>query len=679
MSRIYPPTRTVDVVEEVAGIPIPDPYRWLEADSTEVHDWQRAQAELAIETIDAGGRRDAALALIERHELGSRPELPRHGGGRWFRVESGAVVVSDEPYGAGRALVSLALFDEPGRPAVLSWFAPSPDGEVLALGVCTDGSEHNTIRLVDVATGVLRADAPPEVLHSSWAGGVSWLPDGSGFFFLALAGTAEGFRQVVYRRALGERGASSVEEIPVPDGSREYTRIQFSADGRWAVASHRVGTPIPVAVRDLHAGTPWRAFIHDCADTIAGHIVGDEYIAVTDHGAARGRVVAIPLDAPAPEDPASWRVLVPEGDTVLRSLTPVGGHLYLSGFADTAARVRVLRADGSDAGAVPLPADGALGGAFFPLTGLDPDDGSGEFLFTFSTLTTSWGAYRHRPGAVGIDQLLAPLVAVDAEVEYVCATAPDGTPIPYHVVRPAGGATGPAPALISAYGAAGIPTLPKYQLDLAAFVAAGGTLIQAYLRGGGEFGRDWFRGADRERRGVRDGDLRAVADDLIARGISAPRMLALTGGSDGGLMCGVAVTTAPQLWRAVLPRSPLLDLIGGIRIPYLEFVIRKAWGDPDDPVDVERMRRSSPYERVVEAEYPLVYVQAGATDPRCPPAQARKFVARMQAAQRGDAPVLLHVFENAGHGAGTSPEVLRAQDAEWLACLMGALGLSARS
>lgn len=681
MNLVPPLSRTVDVIDDVAGILIPDPYRWLEDETEEVREWQRAQAALAAETVRAGGRSDAARRLVKEHDIGSRPDLPQHGGNAWFRAvdEDGpAIIVSTEPFAPGRRLVGLTAFDEGDRPAVLSWFAPSPDGRVLALGVCTDGSEHNTIRLIDVETGRVRDDAPPEVLHSAWGGGVSWLPDSSGFLFLALDGDAADFRQVVFRHALGGEGPSSIEQIPLPAGSREYTRVQFSTDGRWAVASHRVGRPVPVAVRDLHAGTPWRPFIDDCADTVAGHIVGDEYIAVTDSGAARGRVVAIRLDEEHPNDARRWRVLVPEGEAVLRALHPVGEHLYLTGFEETAARVRVLQADGFAVGDVPLPGDGAIGGAFFPLTGLTPDDGSGDFLFTFSTLTTSWGAYRHRPGEMHVDELIAPRVAVDATVEYRRALAADGTPIPYHVVRPIGqDPSRPTPALISAYGAAGIPTLPRYQPDLAAFVAAGGTLIQAYLRGGGEFGSAWFRAADRENRRVRDGDLLAVARDLIAQGISAPDRLALTGGSDGGLMCGVAVTEHPELWCAVLPRAPLLDLIGGIRVPYLEFVIRKAWGDPDDADDVRRLRRSSPYELVTAAEFPLVYVQAGATDPRCPPAQARKFVARMQAAQQGARPILLHVFENAGHGAGTSPEVLQEQDAEWLACLMAALDLTA--
>lgn len=256
------------------------------------------------------------------------------------------------------------------------------------------------------------------------------------------------------------------------------------------------------------------------------------------------------------------------------------------------------------------------------------------------------------------------------------AVAPDGVEIPYHVVRPAGSdPTRPAPTLISAYGAANVPLLPQYQPEMAAFVAAGGVLVQAHLRGGGEFGRDWYLAAHRERKHVRDRDLIAVAEHLIATGLTTPERLALTGGSDGGLMCGVALTTRPKLWCAVLPMAPLLDLIGGTRDPYLDFVIRKAWADPDDPAEVRRLLRLSPYQLVGPGVFPAIYLQAGATDPRCPPWHARKFAARLQAAQEGDAPILLHVFDNAGHGAATSYEVATAQDAEWLAFLIRTLGL----
>ncbi|MFI6816886.1 prolyl oligopeptidase family serine peptidase [Nonomuraea sp. NPDC050328] len=665
MTLLYPPARTVEVFEEVAGVRAADPYRWLEDESPEVHRWQRRQAELAVSVIYEGQDPEAFRDLIRAYDAGSRPALPKHAASRWFRVAGASVVVADEPFGDGRPLL-----DTGG--AYVSWLAPSPDGRVLALGLCTDGSEHNTIRLVDVATGDPLPGAPEQVLHSAWAGGVSWLPDGSGFTFFALTGTPEEFRQAVFTHRLG--GPTKLEEIPVPAGSREYTLVQMTPGSRWAVAAHRVGSPIPVAVRDLsEAGAPWRPFVTDCAGTVAGHVIGDHYVAVTDVGAARGRVVAIPLDAADPGDPGQWIELVPEGETVLRSLTPVGEHLYLSEFDRTFARVRILDRAGAVVGEVPLPGRGALAAPFFALTGLAVGAPVADFVFAFSTLTSSWGVYRHRPGGE-LETLAAPAVTLDADVVEGQALAPDGVAVPYHVVGRTGG--GPAPVLISAYGAANVPLLPQYQPDLAAFVAAGGVLVQAYLRGGGEFGRDWYLAAHRERKGVRDSDLVAVAEHLIAEGVTTPARLALTGGSDGGLMCGVALTRRPELWRAVLPRAPLLDLIGGTRDPYLDFVIRKAWADPDDPDEVRRLLGLSPYQLVRPGVFPAVYLQAGAADPRCRPWHARKFAARLQAAQQGEAPILVHVFENAGHGAATGPDVAVAQDAEWLAFLAKTLGLT---
>ncbi|MEU7003615.1 prolyl oligopeptidase family serine peptidase [Nonomuraea sp. NPDC046570] len=687
MTVPYPPTRTVEVFEDVAGVRVPDPYRWLEGESQDVRRWQRRQAELATALIYDGQDPAAVRDLIQAYDTGSRPALPKYAAGRWFRAvtppDSAAptVVVADQPFGAGRPVIDLAEFGSDENPAFLSWLAPAPDGRVLALGICTDGSEHNTIRLVEVASGRLHDGAPEQVLHSAWAGGVSWLPDSSGFYFFALTGSPQEFRQAVFLHRLGTLpGKTTVEPIPVGEGSREYTLVQMSPDSRWAVASHRVGSPIPVAVRDLsEPGTAWRPFVTECPGTIAGHVVGDRYIAVTDVAAPRGRVVAIPLDAANPHDPAEWTELVPEGDTVLRSLFPVGEHLYLSEFDQTFAKVRIIDHSGATTGEVPLPGRGALAAPFFALTALAVGAPAADFVFAFSTLTSSWGVYRHRPGETELETLSAPTVTLDAELEAGWAVAPDGVAVPYHVVRPAGSdATRAAPTLISAYGAANVPLLPQYQPDMAAFVAAGGVLVQAYLRGGGEFGRDWYQAAHREKRHVRDSDLVAVAEHLIAKGLTTADQLALTGGSDGGLMCGVAVTTRPDLWRAVLPRAPLLDLIGGTRDPYLDFVIRKAWADPDDPAEVHRLLGLSPYHLVSPGVFPAVYIQAGATDPRCRPWHARKFAARMQAAQEGEAPILLHVFGNAGHGAATPHDVAVAQDAEWLAFLVKTLDLRGR-
>src|SRR5207247_1354508 len=148
----------------------------------------------------------------------------------------------------------------------------------------------------------------------------------------------------------------------------------------------------------------------------------------------RGRLVAIPLDAADPNDTSAWIDLVPASNAVLRTVTPVGEHLYINEFDDTYAKVRIVDADGSQVGLVPLPGKGAIAEPFFPIMTLPPQGHPDEFVFTFSTLTTSWAVYRHRPGDTQVDELKAPEVTVDAVVEDHWATSLDGTRIPYHVV-----------------------------------------------------------------------------------------------------------------------------------------------------------------------------------------------------------------------------------------------------
>jgi len=171
-------------------------------------------------------------------------------------------------------------------------------------------------------------------------------------------------------------------------------------------------------------------------------------------------------------------------------------------------------------------------------------------------------------------------------------------------------------------------------------------------------------------------DLFAIAQDLIATGITTNLRLAVTGGSNGGLMAGVALTQRPDLWRVVVPRVPILDLIGGCREPYGRQAVTEELANVDEPSEVRRLATFSPYHLVRDGiRYPAVYVDAGGTDPRCPPWHARKFIARLQAATAGDAPILLHVWDNVGHGWATDRRIAVAEHAEWLAFALRHLGV----
>ena len=141
-------------------------------------------------------------------------------------------------------------------------------------------------------------------------------------------------------------------------------------------------------------------------------------------------------------------------------------------------------------------------------------------------------------------------------------------------------------------------------------------------------------------------------------------------------MAGVAIVQRPDLWRVAVPRVPALDLIADCRTPYGRVTTAMEYADPDHPDEVKRMALFSPYQMIENGRvYPSVFIEAGATDPRCEPWHARKFAARLQAAQAGESPILLHVWEGVGHGAATSRDVQVEQNSEWTAFVMQQLGL----
>lgn len=687
----YPAARIEDVADTLTGVSFPDPYRWLEPENEEVHRWQKEQSALASAHVREWPHFARVRELVEQYSTEvyfDHVVMPISAGGLWFRthIPQGATqaqaLVADSPLGEGRVLFDPAS-ENAEQPPYLSWISPSPDGRVLAVGVCTDGSENNTIRLIDVASGRLLPDAPGHRLMDNNTGGVQWLADSSGFFFSALIGAVSDFDMQVY---LHERSPSIRTERVDVDWTvvNDWRFVAVARDGRHAVALEQCLKTVPVAVARLGEGPiRFRPFVTRIEGKVAGEIIGDRYIGVTDVDAPRGRLVAIPLGAENPNDPGTWQELVPESDAVLRSVAAVGNVLYLTELVDTYARVRIVDANGKPLGEVPLPKHGAIVTAsIYPMLDLITKCPPDRFLFAFSSLTVSRGIYSHRPGDAHIETVQQPAARLEnAVVEDRWAISEDGTRIPYHLVRRADvSADRPQATLINAYGGFGAALVPQFPGPMAAFVAAGGVFVHAHLRGGCELGLEWWQGG---RMGTKQNcyrDLFAIAEDLIAANRTSKPLLAVTGESNGGLMAGNAVTQRPDLWGVVIPRVPLLDLIGACRTPYGLMAVTMDLAEVEHPEEVRRLAGFSPYHLVREGvSYPAVFVDAGATDPKCPPWHARKFVARLQHATTGDAPILLRVWENVGHGAATDKAVGIDQYAEWLAFTLQHLGVRVAS
>jgi prolyl oligopeptidase len=671
--------QTTAVNEPLADPRVDDPFRWLEADTPATRAWQAAQGRSTDAAVRAWPHHAAVLHLV-RHMRDDRfVTVPRHAAGQWFRMEraegerQSRAIVSTEPFGPGRVLFEPTA-DGCDRPPFLSWVSPSPDASTLALGVCKDGSEMNTVRLVDVTTATLIPGAPEQTLMDNWLGGAQWLPDSSGFFFGALSGPG---RYDVFFHDLRSTSTSCLE---LPWSSHDdYRAVFVSPDGLTAVAFERVMNPLPVAWTSLAADRiwQWQPFGIDPSHSLWGHVVGDRLVAVTTSGAPKGRLVEVPL-SPDAADPRSWQELVAESTNVLRTVTPVGHFLYLTEFDEASyAHVRIVDATGRDVAHVPLPGKGALSELPGPLLALVPRGHRDEFIFAQSTLTSSWTVLRHRDAhSADVEVLQQARVVLDgATIWDRRAVSGDGTSVPYQIVAHGEFSGAPRPTLIYAYGGFNVPWLPQYPSEMAPFIAAGGVFVLAHLRGGGEFGAEWWDGGRLTRKQRCFDDLFAVAEDLVAQAVTTTRQLAVTGSSNGGLLAAVAATQRPDLWAAVVPRVPLTDLIAACKDPYGRTLVTREYADVAEPEEVRRLASFSPYHLVRPRPYPAVYVDAGDTDPRCPAWHARKLVAAMQAAQSGAAPILLRVWENVGHGWATDNEVAIEQNAAWLSFIMMHTGL----
>jgi prolyl oligopeptidase len=248
------------------------------------------------------------------------------------------------------------------------------------------------------------------------------------------------------------------------------------------------------------------------------------------------------------------------------------------------------------------------------------------------------------------------------------ATSPDGTVVPYFLVRRADLPAGtPRPTLLYGYGGFNQPLTPAFRAAWPAWVDAGGVLAVANLRGGGEFGREWHEAGTRERKQNVFDDFVAVAEELVASGATTPAQLALHGRSNGGLLVGAVMTQRPELAAVALPMVGVLDMLR-----FHRFTIGRSWipdyGDPDDATDFEFLRAYSPLHNLrAGTGYPATLVLTGDHDDRVVPAHSHKFLAGLQYVQADAAPVLARIETATGHGVGKPRRLVVAEFADLLA------------
>lgn len=640
----------------IGGIEYDDPYLWLERPTPEVLDWQAAQNALTDRLL-AG---QAALAGTFEEHLSAcfvdavACHAPREIGDQWWRQyrpegqRYPAIEVAPSPSAPGRI-----VFDANGLPdieePVLGRWEPSPDGTKLLASISAGGGLPRHL-VLELATGDILRDG----LEGDGVGFVAWGPASDELYYTATELDASGSDQPrpvtrMFRQAL-ESGAPRRQE-PV-DFPHPAVWPLLSSDRRFLIAMMDQTAARPAYIKDLASGE-WHQFLRDLPAGCKGHIVGNEYIAVTTLGATRGRVVGIALRGPG--EPAHWRVIVPETDAKIASVTPVCGELVVGEFLNGATTLRRFGIDGVSVGEIELPGQGAVGKFALGhiLSGIDDLVCAGPtgISFVYSSITSAPAPYRWTPGN-GLERIAAPrTVLADVEETQCFATSRDGTRVPYRIYRPRDAQTD-APVIVTGYGGFNVPWLPAYDPMAAAWLMTGGVWVHTHLRGGGEFGTEWWQAGRMHRKQNTFDDMHAVAEALAASGVASRDRLGVIGSSNGGLLAGAAIVQRPDLYGAAVAQVPILDLLRFKNDPVTYAIGLADYGNPDAPEHARHLHECSPYHGVVPGkDYRAVLLDAGEHDRACPPWHARKMAARLQAATGGAGPVLLRVRAGTGHNA----------------------------
>jgi prolyl oligopeptidase len=677
----YPKPHTVNQVDDYHGTKVTDPYRWMEdSKSPEVQAWIESENKLTnsyLSTIPQREKIKQRLTELWNYERYSAPS----------KIGNFYIYSKNDGLQNQSVLYITESLDDPGRvffdpnklstdgTAALNGSRFTDDGKLWAYGVAIGGSDRTEWHVRDVATG----KDLPDTLRPNRQGGISWLKDNSGFFYSRFPDAQTGaelkgntYNQKIYFHKLGTPQADDVVIYERPDDKEFFVGGFVTEDGNWLVINVGKGTSPKnmVYFRNL---TMQRGAILPLVDKLEANysFVGNDgstFYFQTDKDTPRGRLVSVDVLA----NEKVWKDVIPQAAETLNNVQFVNDQFVANYLKDAYTQLKIFDRSGKLVRDVKLPGIGSAGG--FGGKRFDA-----ETFYSYSSFNAPPTIYRYdmrsgkstlfRQAKVGIDP-------ANYEVKQVFYPSKDGTKVPMFIVHKRGlKLDGSNPTILYGYGGFNIPSTPGFSIARMVWLEMGGVYAVANIRGGSEYGEAWHEaGTKLKKQNVFD-DFIGGAEWLIANKYTSPQKLAIQGGSNGGLLVGAALNQRPDLFAAALPAVGVMDML---RFP--KFTIGWAWtsdyGSPENPDEFKAIYAYSPYHNVKPGtKYPATLVTTADHDDRVFPAHSFKYTAAMQAAQAGEAPVLIRIETKAGHGAGKPTTKQIEEVADIYGFLMKNLGM----
>lgn len=678
----YPISKKIDHVDELHGVKVPDPYRWLEDDVRESKDvaaWVEAENKVTMSYLEAIPQREAIRKRLTELWNYEKYSAPFKAGSRYFYfkndgLQNQSVLYKQDSLDAEpTVLVDPNAWSKDGTVALGST-SFSDDGRYMAYSVADAGSDWNTWRILEVETGRLLDDELKWVKFS----GAAWTSDHRGFFYGRYDAPPPGaafqktnLNQKVYYHRVGTPQSQDVLVYKRPDEPTWGFGLRVSEDGRYLIITIWKGTndKYRVLYKDLTEsyGMPIELIDHFNDEYSFVGNDGTTFYFVTDLQAPRKRVVAIDT-----RNPTVIREVIPQAAETLAGADIIANQFVLTYLKDAKTQVKVHALDGRLIREVQFPGIGSA-------TGFSGKRTETETFYSFSSFATPPSIFRYDL-LTGESKLLRRAAVKfnpeDYEVKQVFYSSKDGTRVPMFVAHKKGlKLDGSNPTLLYGYGGFSIALTPSFSVSRLAWMEMGGVYAMPNLRGGGEYGEEWHKaGTKLQKQNVFD-DFISAAEWLIKNNYTQSAKLGIQGGSNGGLLVGACMTQRPDLFGACLPAVGVMDMLR-----FHKFTAGRFWvddyGSADNPEEFKALLAYSPYHSLkAQTRYPATLVTTADTDDRVVPGHSFKFAARLQESHTGDAPVLIRVETRAGHGAGKPTSKLIEETADLWAFLVKNLGV----
>lgn len=660
----YPETAKVDTADTYFGEAVADPYRWLEDDrSAETAQWVKQQNDITFGYLDKIPYRDKIRERLETLYDYERLSAPFREGDYYYFYKNDGLQNHSVLYrkkdldGTPEVFLDPNTFSADGTTGLAS-IAFTKDGSLATYLITEGGSDWRKAIVIKTFDRTIVEDTLRDIKFS----GIAWKGN-DGFYYSSYdkpSGSELSAKTQYHKLYYHKLGTSQNEDKLIFGGEetpRRYVGGYVTEDERFLVVTAATSTTgNELYIQDLNARDGKLVNVVNNFDN--DHYVvandGDRLIIHTNLNAPNGKLVAVNISDPRPQQ---WKDIVPETENVMNAST-AGGKIFVHYIADVKTKVSQHNLQGVFEREVELPGVGKA-------DGFDGKKHEEHVYYSFTSFTYPTTIFRYDIATGKSTLYEKPKVDFepeDYETRQVFYESKDGTKIPMFIVHKKGiTLDGKNPTWLYAYGGFNISLYPNFNTSRIVWLENGGVYAQPNLRGGGEYGEKWhIAGTKMNKQNVFD-DFIAAAEYLIHEKYTSSDYLAISGGSNGGLLVGATMTQRPDLAKVALPAVGVMDMLR-----YHKFTAGAGWaydyGTSEDSKEMfEYLRTYSPVHALKPGtDYPATLITTADHDDRVVPAHSFKFAATLQEHHTGDDPVLIRIETKSGHGSSNLKKALES-------------------